>query len=93
MVVTLAIAVALLLTGRSGALVAQAGSTAVLIATLSPATRDLELPRILDAVVGGVVGLGVVAVLLPINPMRVLDRPAHRSSRPSTRSFGGSHTH
>ncbi|MGS2616810.1 FUSC family protein [Micromonospora sp. LZ34] len=76
LVVALAIAVALLLTGRSGALVAQAGSTAVLIAALSPTSRDLELPRILDAVVGGVVGLVVVAVLLPINPMRVLDRTA-----------------
>ncbi|SCL15290.1 Uncharacterized membrane protein YgaE, UPF0421/DUF939 family [Micromonospora rhizosphaerae] len=73
LVVALAITVALLLTGRSGALVAQAGSTAVLIATLSPTTRDLELPRILDAAVGSVVGLGVVALLLPINPMRVLD--------------------
>ncbi|MGN9777685.1 FUSC family protein [Micromonospora sp. H33] len=74
LVVTLAIAVALLLTGRSGALVAQAGSTAVLIATLSPTTRELELPRILDAVVGGIVGLVVSVVLLPINPMHVLDR-------------------
>ncbi|MDZ5442347.1 FUSC family protein [Micromonospora sp. 4G57] len=76
LVVTLAIAVALLLTGRSGAVVAQAGSTAVLIATLSPTSRDLELPRILDAVVGSVVGLVVGALLLPINPMRVLDRTA-----------------
>ncbi|WP_405431551.1 FUSC family protein [Micromonospora sp. NBC_00617] len=76
LVVTLAIIVALLLTGRSGALVAHAGGTAVLIATLSPTTRDLEMPRILDAVVGGVVGLAVVGLLLPVNPMRVLDHTA-----------------
>lgn len=76
LVVTLAITVALLLTGRSGALVAHAGGTAVLIATLSPTTRDLELPRILDAVVGSAVGLGVVGLLLPVNPMRVLDHTA-----------------
>ncbi|MER7475817.1 FUSC family protein [Micromonospora sp. NPDC000018] len=76
LVVALAIAVALLLTGRSGALVAQAGSAAVLIATLSPAERDLEWSRVTDSVVGGVVGLLVVALLLPINPMRVVDRAA-----------------
>ncbi|MFF4876873.1 aromatic acid exporter family protein [Micromonospora sp. NPDC000668] len=73
-VVALAIASALLVAGRGGALVGQAGGTAVLIATLAPMGRGLELPRIFDALVGGVVGLLVVALLLPINPMRVLDR-------------------
>ncbi|MGS2620111.1 FUSC family protein [Micromonospora sp. LZ34] len=76
LVVALAIAVALLLTGKSGALVAQAGSAAVLIATLSPAERNLEWPRLTDSLVGGLVGLVVVAVLLPINPMRLVDRAA-----------------
>lgn len=76
LVVTLAIATALLVAGRSGALVGQAGGTAVLIATLSPLERNLEVPRIFDAAVGSVVGLVVVALLLPINPMRVLDRAA-----------------
>ncbi|MDG4796811.1 FUSC family protein [Micromonospora sp. WMMD1082] len=75
-VVALAITVALLLTGRSGALVAQAGSAAVLIATLSPGEPDLEWSRLLDAAVGGVVGLVVVGLLLPVNPMRVIDRAA-----------------
>ncbi|MEH1058522.1 FUSC family protein [Micromonospora sp. CPCC 206171] len=74
LVVMLAIAVALLMTGRSGALVAQAGSTAVLIATLSHAEQGLEWARIVDAGVGGAIGLAVVALLLPINPMRILDR-------------------
>ncbi|SIN31452.1 FUSC family protein [Micromonospora cremea] len=73
-VVALAIASALLVAGRGGALVGQAGGTAVLIATLAPMNRGLELPRIFDALVGGVVGLVVVALLLPINPLRVLDR-------------------
>ncbi|PWR11448.1 hypothetical protein DKT68_05770 [Micromonospora acroterricola] len=73
-VVTLAIASALLVAGRGGALVGQAGGTAVLIATLAPMERGLELPRIFDAVVGGMVGLVVVALLVPINPLRVLDR-------------------
>ncbi|MDO3701483.1 FUSC family protein [Micromonospora sp. C28SCA-DRY-2] len=74
LVVALAIAAALLVAGRSGSLVGQAGGTAVLIATLSPSERNLEMPRILDAVVGSVVGLLVVALLVPINPIRVLDR-------------------
>lgn len=43
LIVTLAIVVALLLAG-SAAVVVQAGATAVLIATLSPAVRDLEIP-------------------------------------------------
>ncbi|MET8306214.1 FUSC family protein [Micromonospora sp. NPDC005173] len=73
-VVALAIASALLVAGRGGALVGQAGGTAVLIATLAPMGRGLELPRIFDALVGGVVGLLVVALLLPVNPLRVLDR-------------------
>ncbi|MEU8086237.1 FUSC family protein [Micromonospora sp. NPDC049101] len=75
-VVALAIAAALLVAGKGGPLVGQAGGTAVLIATLAPMERGLELPRIFDALVGGGVGLVVVALLLPINPMRVLDRAA-----------------
>ncbi|MFI5486789.1 aromatic acid exporter family protein [Micromonospora echinaurantiaca] len=74
LVVCLAIAAALLVAGRSGSLVGQAGGTAVLIATLSPSERNLEVPRILDALVGSAVGLLVVALLVPINPIRVLDR-------------------
>lgn len=74
LVVMMAIAVALLMTGHSGALVGQAGSTAVLIATFSHAEQGLEWKRIVDAGVGGVVGLVVVALLLPVNPMRILER-------------------
>ncbi|WP_319460204.1 FUSC family protein [Micromonospora sp. RTP1Z1] len=76
LVVALAVATALLVAGRGGALVAQAGGTAVLISTLAPTRSGLELPRIFDALVGGVVGILVVALLLPINPLRVLDRAA-----------------
>ncbi|MFE9958902.1 aromatic acid exporter family protein [Micromonospora sp. NPDC005299] len=74
LVVALSIAVALTMTGRSGALVAQAGGTAVLIATFAQAEQGLEWARIVDAGVGGLVGLVVVALLLPVNPMRILDR-------------------
>ncbi|WP_346534374.1 FUSC family protein [Micromonospora sp. DPT] len=75
-VVGCAILATLVLFGRSGAAVGQAGGTAVLLATLSPAQQDLEWPRIVDTMVGAVVGLLVVALLLPINPMRILDRDA-----------------
>ncbi|MBM0226540.1 MULTISPECIES: aromatic acid exporter family protein [Micromonospora] len=76
LVVALAIATALLVAGRGGALVGQAGGTAVLISTLSPMQPGLEVPRIFDALVGAVVGILVVALLLPVNPLRVLDRAA-----------------
>lgn len=75
-VVAMSIAVALLMTGRSGALVAQAGSTAVLLSTLSPVQHGLEWARLIEAGSGAVVGLVVVALLVPINPIRVLDRAA-----------------
>ncbi len=75
-VVALAIASALLVAGKGGPLVGQAGGTAVLIATLAPTNSGLEVPRIFDALVGGLVGLVVVALLVPVNPMRVLDRAA-----------------
>ncbi|MGK5737996.1 FUSC family protein [Micromonospora sp. URMC 103] len=74
LVVGLAIAIALVVAGRGGALVGQAGGTAVLISTLAPMERGLELPRIFDALVGGAVGMLVVVLLLPVNPIRVLDR-------------------
>ncbi|MFD6563297.1 aromatic acid exporter family protein [Micromonospora profundi] len=76
LVVALAIATALLVAGKGGPLVGQAGGTAVLITTLAPMESGLEVPRIFDALVGGLVGLVVVALLLPVNPMRVLDRAA-----------------
>ncbi|WP_422739239.1 FUSC family protein [Micromonospora sp. WMMD729] len=75
LIVVLAILVALFLVG-SAAVVIQAGATAVLIATLSPSVRDLEIPRFVDALVGGAVALLVTAVLLPLSPLRVLNRAA-----------------
>ncbi|RIV39803.1 hypothetical protein D2L64_07760 [Micromonospora radicis] len=73
-VVTLAILLALTLS-RGGQVVTQAGGTAVLIVTLAPVQRGLEVPRIIDAVVGGVIAVLVVAVL-PVNPTRLIQRAA-----------------
>ncbi|WBB78960.1 FUSC family protein [Micromonospora sp. WMMD882] len=75
LIVTLAIIVSIFL-GGSVAVVIQAAATAVLIATLSPSTKDLELPRFVDALVGGGIALLVTAVLLPLNPLRVINRAA-----------------
>ncbi|MEW2386254.1 FUSC family protein [Micromonospora sp. NPDC047707] len=75
-VVACAILTTLLLFGGSGSAVGQAGGTAVLLATLAPAQQNLEWPRIVEAAVGSAVGLVVVMLLLPINPMRILDRDA-----------------
>ncbi|MEG3636540.1 FUSC family protein [Micromonospora palythoicola] len=73
-VVTLAILLALTMS-RGGAVVTQAGGTAVLIATLSPIQRGLEVPRVIDAVIGAISAVVVVA-LLPVNPVRIIQRAA-----------------
>ncbi|NJP31515.1 FUSC family protein [Micromonospora thermarum] len=62
--------------GASVAIVIQAAATAVLIVTLSPQTENLEIPRFVDAFVGGGIALLVTALLLPLNPLRVLNRAA-----------------
>ncbi len=62
--------------GASVAIVIQAAATAVLIVTLSPSTENLEIPRFVDAFVGGGIALLVTAILLPLNPLRVLNRAA-----------------
>jgi uncharacterized membrane protein YgaE (UPF0421/DUF939 family) len=75
LIVLLAIIVAVFLGAGPGG-VTQAAATAVLITSLSPSVDDLEFPRVVDALVGGVVGLLVVALLLPLNPLRVVERAA-----------------
>ena len=75
LIVTFAVLAAILLSGR-GVLVAQAGGTAVLIVALHPTVGGLEYPRVVDALVGGGVGLVVVLLLLPLNPRRIVQRAA-----------------
>ncbi|MFI6130241.1 aromatic acid exporter family protein [Micromonospora sp. NPDC051141] len=74
-IVALAVLVAAFV-GRSPALVVQAGATAVLIGTLTPTMPDLEAPRVVDALIGGAATLLVTAVLLPLNPLRIINRAA-----------------
>ncbi|WP_433652456.1 FUSC family protein [Micromonospora zamorensis] len=75
LVVVLAIIVAVLLKG-GGSLLAQAGGTAVLIATLEPPVRELSVPRFVDSAVGGLIGLAVGLLLVPIHPQRTVQRLA-----------------
>ncbi|MEV6487586.1 FUSC family protein [Actinoplanes sp. NPDC051633] len=61
--------------GGGTPLVVQSASSAVLVATL---TQGVGLPysRFLDALVGGGVGLVVMTLLLPLNPLTVVRRAA-----------------
>jgi uncharacterized membrane protein YgaE (UPF0421/DUF939 family) len=72
LIVVLAILVA---TGVGGGtpLVVQSASSAVLVATLTSAT-GLPWTRFFDALVGGAVGLLVMTILLPLNPLTVVRR-------------------
>lgn len=75
----LVVTAAILLTifaGGSVAIVIQAAATAVLIVTLSPSTANLEIPRFIDASIGGGIALLVTAILLPLNPLQVINRAA-----------------
>ncbi|WP_243709467.1 aromatic acid exporter family protein [Micromonospora sp. 15K316] len=75
LIVVLSIIVSVLLGGGPSVMV-QAAATAVLIGTLSPVVENLEFPRFLAALVGGAVSLVVTAVLLPLHPLRVINRAA-----------------
>ncbi|MDH2428045.1 FUSC family protein [Sphaerisporangium sp. TRM90804] len=75
LVVALAMAAAVLLDSGQ-VIVLQAGSSAVLVATLLPPTGSGGLDRMVDALTGGVIGIAAVA-LLPANPIAL----AHRHAR------------
>ncbi|MFC5829227.1 FUSC family protein [Nonomuraea insulae] len=74
LVVALAMAVAVLLDSGS-LIVLQAGSSAVLVATLLPPSGLGGLDRMIDALVGGLMGLAAVA-LLPASPSALATRHA-----------------
>jgi uncharacterized membrane protein YgaE (UPF0421/DUF939 family) len=72
LVVGLAMSAAVLLDGGS-VISLQAGSSAVLVATLLPPSAGGGFDRMIDALTGGLVGLAVAA-LLPANPVTVAQR-------------------
>ena len=83
LVVILAIVVATAVGGGTP-LVIQSASSAVLVATLTAAT-GLPWTRFFDALVGGAVGLTVMTILLPLNPLTVVRRAAD----PALRALAG----
>ena len=57
----------------------QAASSAVLVATLAPPQAGIYFDRFFDALVGGVVGLLVMNLLLPFNPLTRVRNAAGRA--------------
>jgi uncharacterized membrane protein YgaE (UPF0421/DUF939 family) len=62
--------------GGSATLIGQCASSAVLVATLAPPQRGIYYTRFVDALVGGAVGVLVMALLLPVNPLTTVQRAA-----------------
>jgi uncharacterized membrane protein YgaE (UPF0421/DUF939 family) len=76
LVVFLATLLAVFLTGNP-TVVAQASSSAVLIATLNPPRGGgIYVSRFVDALVGGAIALVVVVLLLPADPLAAVARKA-----------------
>ncbi|MFV2019624.1 FUSC family protein [Micromonospora sp. LOL_023] len=75
LIVPLAVIAAVFL-GSGGALVTQAASSGVLVATVTPTTNSFYPDRFIDALVGGLVGLVVLILLLPLNPLTIVRRAA-----------------
>jgi uncharacterized membrane protein YgaE (UPF0421/DUF939 family) len=74
LIVVLAVLVATAVGGGTP-LVIQSASSAVLVATLTAST-GLPWTRFFDALVGGTIGLIVMTILLPLNPLTVVRRAA-----------------
>ncbi|HEY2668883.1 MAG TPA: FUSC family protein [Rugosimonospora sp.] len=62
--------------GGSPTMIGQAASSAVLVSTLAPPQSGIYYSRFFDALVGGVVGVLVLALLLQVNPLTVIKRAA-----------------
>ncbi|MFF5219533.1 aromatic acid exporter family protein [Micromonospora sp. NPDC000442] len=71
-VVAIAISAAVLFRGGGGVM-AQAGGTGLLLASVAQGP-DLAVARTESALVGGVVAIAVAFLILPLNPVRVLHR-------------------
>jgi uncharacterized membrane protein YgaE (UPF0421/DUF939 family) len=74
-VVALAMIAAIFL-GGGAVIVTQAAGSAVLVVTLVPSSNDsaVNLDRFVDATIGGLVGLAVTVLLLPVNPVSAARR-------------------
>ncbi|HZE00021.1 MAG TPA: FUSC family protein [Micromonosporaceae bacterium] len=73
LVVVLAIITAVFV-GGSATLIGQCASSSVLVATLAPPSNGIYYTRFVDALVGGLVGVAVMAILLPVNPLTTVQK-------------------
>ncbi|MEH0841705.1 FUSC family protein [Micromonospora sp. CPCC 205711] len=80
LIVALAISSSAVIRG-GGAVMVHAGSTAVLLGTLS--AENLAAARTVNGVIGGLTAIAVALLILPANPMRVV----HRSAGPTLDIF------
>lgn len=64
--------VAAVFLGGGALLIGQAAASAVLVATLAPPSGGIYYSRFFDALIGGVIGILVMALLLPVNPLTVI---------------------
>ncbi|GAB3435829.1 FUSC family protein [Flindersiella endophytica] len=77
-VVALAMAVAVF-AGGGPLVVNQAAASGILLVALTPNTQSgMATDRFVDAIIGGVVGVVINALFLPVNPVRVVRRAANR---------------
>ncbi|BBG05398.1 MULTISPECIES: FUSC family protein [Pseudonocardia] len=76
LVVALAITLATFFDGGN-LIVAQAGASAVLVTTLLPPGDSGGIDRCVDALIGGLAGI-LVAAVIPVNPIRFVRRAARR---------------
>jgi uncharacterized membrane protein YgaE (UPF0421/DUF939 family) len=60
------------LVGGGALLASQAGASAVLVATLQPPDGSFNFDRFFDALIGGGVALAVSSLILPVNPLRLV---------------------
>jgi uncharacterized membrane protein YgaE (UPF0421/DUF939 family) len=92
--VTLVVAFAIIVTvylGGGAMMISQAASSAVLVATIAPPDDGVYFQRFFDALIGGVVGLLVVTLLLPLNPLRAVARAASPALRTLSAALDGVH--
>jgi len=75
LVVVLAILAAIFL-GGGPSLVMQSAAGAVLVVAIIPTNEEYVFSRFVDAIIGGGVGLAVMALVLPLNPLTVVSRAA-----------------
>ncbi|MEU6700204.1 FUSC family protein [Pseudonocardia sp. NPDC046786] len=76
LVVALAITLATFFDGGN-LIVAQAGASAVLVTTLLPPGDSSGIDRCVDALIGGLAGI-LIAAVIPVNPIRLVRRSARR---------------